>query len=145
MTVIAFLLFVFSIPMAMALGARHSNPIPALQSLGCLSLVFATAIGVLLRHDVVWLAIELVMVIGLISFSAPMMFGFGAWRTPELIEAMDDSFNRLVEPYVGHPIDVFGWAHAVFDLLPGKLFGVRQIEISEETATSETARSEDQG
>ncbi len=143
MTVLAFLLFVLAIPMSMALGARHLNPIRAIQSLLCLAGVCAVAIGVLLRQDIPWLAMELVLLISLISMLASLMFGFAAWRTPEMNDTTDETFNRFVEPYLGRPVDVFGWAHAFFDWLPSRFFGMRSPVLTTQADPS-TERPVDQ-
>ena len=123
MSALAVSLFIFSIPLSMALGMRFVAARDAFRRVGA----FAGAMGLitvsLLLSDSEWLRLKTLGPIWLIATATPMALGMAAWRTPDLIDSMQVEFNRVVEPYAGRPVSLLGWAHKLFDLAPERICG----------------------
>lgn len=127
MSAVAVLLFILSIPLAMALGMRFVSARDALRRVGALAAGAGVLVVTLLVIDSEWLSIGTLGPIWLISTAAPMALGMASWRTPDLIDSMQVEFNRMVEPYAGRPVGLLDWAHRLYDLLPARFTGRRAV------------------
>lgn len=123
MSLAAFLVFLISIPLAMALGMRFPEFRPAMRAVAWVSASVGLVVAVCLSLAVAWMGLPTLIIIWLIATITPLALGMAAWRTPDLIDSMDHSFNRVVEPYLGHPVSLLGWAHSLYSLLPSSLAG----------------------
>lgn len=129
MSLVAFAVFLVSIPLAMALGMRFPDFRPAMRAVAWISGSVGLVVAVCLSLGVAWMGLPTLVIIWLIATITPLALGMAAWRTPDLIDSMDHSFNEVVEPYLGHPVSLLGWAHAIFNLLPSSIAGKTPEEV----------------